>query len=208
MPANLNALIRYKQIDLCLRNPYLKATIAIMQEKCSDQLAEHRGIYKLVSERTIRDDIKTMRSDALNFNAPIVVKDGVYRYSDDQYSIFNTSISEMALLKEIIKLLIEEKDHIKSTELDGILTELSVITGIKIDAKVDTIQMEETLPDVNKYNIRSDYNYNKLKLDLEDFPVIKQMERSRSRPFSEEKLTRKSIYLWEKVFEVIEYYKR
>jgi len=50
MPTNLNALIRYKQIDKELRNPYLKSTIKSLQEACSKQLEEHRGIYKLIAD--------------------------------------------------------------------------------------------------------------------------------------------------------------
>ena len=133
MPANLNALIRYKQIDLCLKNPYLKATIEVMQEKCSDQLAEHRGIYKLISERTIRDDIRVMRSDAMGFNAPIVVHHGVYSYEEKDYSIFSTSISEMDLLMKVTRLLIQERENINSTKLNVLLKELSGITGIRIE---------------------------------------------------------------------------
>jgi hypothetical protein len=146
MPANLNALIRYKQIDLCLKNPYLKATIEVMQEKCSDQLAEHRGIYKQISERTIRDDIRVMRSDAMGFNAPIVVHHGVYSYEDKDYSIFSTSISEMDLLKEVVNLLIQERVNIKSAKLNVLLKELSGITGIKIyeEKKTDGLYSENT----------------------------------------------------------------
>lgn len=73
MPTNLNALIRYKQIDKELSNPYLKTTIHSLQIACSNQLAEHRGVYKLVAERTIRDDIRVMRSSALGFNAQKMV---------------------------------------------------------------------------------------------------------------------------------------
>ena len=124
MPANLNALIRYKQIDLCLRNKFVNCTIERMQEKCSEQLAEHRGIYKLVSERTIREDLKTMRGSALGFNAPIVVKEGVYSYNDDSYSIFKTSIEDSSLLKMILELLLQEQDKIKNPNLNTVLKQL------------------------------------------------------------------------------------
>jgi len=146
MPANLNALIRYKQIDLCLKNSYLKATIAVMQEKCSDQLAEHRGVYKQISERTIRDDIRVMRSDAMGFNAPIVVHHGVYSYEDKDYSIFSTSISEMDLLMKVTRLLIEERENIKNTKLKGLLKELTGITGIEVGkTEFEILESEQVL---------------------------------------------------------------
>lgn len=78
MPTNLNALIRYKQIDKCLHNRYVPCTIARLQEACSEALGEHRGIYRQISERTIRDDLRVMKSDMLGFNAPIVFKGGYY----------------------------------------------------------------------------------------------------------------------------------
>ena len=131
MPQNLNALIRYKQIDSCLRNPYLKATIEILQRKCTEQLEEHRGLYKLVSERTIRDDIRVMRSGALGFNAPIVVSQGVYFYEDSNYSIFNVKVIDLELLKTITQLLVKEKKHIKNHELLLMIARLMELTGVE-----------------------------------------------------------------------------
>jgi hypothetical protein len=129
MPTNLNAIIRYKQIDACLRNQFIKATIELLQEKCSEQLGEFRGIYKHVSERTIRDDIRIMRSNALGFNAPIVVNDGVYTYSNENYSIFNSPINELDLLKQILLLLLAEKDNIKSVNLQNVINSITKIVG-------------------------------------------------------------------------------
>ena len=131
MPSNLNALIRYKQIDKCLRNKFVKCTIMRMQEMCSEQLAEYRGIYKLISERSIREDIKTMRGSSLGFNAPIVVKDGMYSYSDESYSIFKSSIDDIELLKKVMLLLLGERENITNPRLKGVLVELSDKTGIE-----------------------------------------------------------------------------
>ena len=113
MPTNLNALIRYKQIDACLRNPYVKCTIERLQEVCSEAMGEFRGIYKLVSERTIRDDIRVMRSNILGFNAPIEFEDGNYIYYKEDYSIFKTPVTEVQLLKDILKILLERNDNIE-----------------------------------------------------------------------------------------------
>jgi hypothetical protein len=131
MPQNLNALIRYKQIDLCLRNPYLKATIEVLQRKCSEQLGEHRGVYKLVSERTIREDIRVMRSDALGFEAPILVKDGIYTYEDPNYSIFNTAVHDLDILTTLTKLLVKEKKHLNNPVLLEMIERLMELTGIE-----------------------------------------------------------------------------
>ena len=49
MPANKNALIRYKTIDRCLRNKYRRWTLDDLVEACSDALYEMEGITKGVS---------------------------------------------------------------------------------------------------------------------------------------------------------------
>ena len=62
MPANKNALIRYKTIDRCLRNRLLRWTIADLTEACSDALYEMAGIIKGVSVRSAPCDLHTKRS--------------------------------------------------------------------------------------------------------------------------------------------------
>ena len=52
MPANRNALIRYKTIDNCLRNPYRRWTLEDLVDACSDALYEYEGIDKGISKRT------------------------------------------------------------------------------------------------------------------------------------------------------------
>lgn len=71
MPANKNALIRYKTIDNCLRNRYRRWTIDDLVEACSDALYDCEGISKGVSLRTVQNDLQIMRSDKLGYNAPI-----------------------------------------------------------------------------------------------------------------------------------------
>lgn len=95
MPLNKNALIRYKTIDRCLRNRYRRWTLDDLVEACSDALYEMEGITKGVSTRTVQGDLQIMRSDKLGYYAPIEVYDNkYYRYSDPDYSISNSPISE------------------------------------------------------------------------------------------------------------------
>lgn len=94
MPANKNALIRYKTIDRCLRNKYRRWTLDDLVEACSDALYEMEGITRGVSVRTVQADIQIMRSDKLGYEAPIEVYDNkFYRYADEDYSITNSSLS-------------------------------------------------------------------------------------------------------------------
>lgn len=70
MPANKNALIRYKTIDNCLRNKYRRWTIDNLVDACCDALYDMEGITKGVSLRTVQADLQIMRSDKLGYNAP------------------------------------------------------------------------------------------------------------------------------------------
>lgn len=113
MPANKNALIRYKTIDNCLRNKYRRWTLDDLVEACSDALYDMEGITKGVCSRTVQMDIQIMRSDKLGYNAPIEVYDRIYyRYADPNYSITDMplSIDDYKLIKEAIVLLENKND--------------------------------------------------------------------------------------------------
>lgn len=80
MPANKNALIRYKTIDNCLRNHYRRWTLDDLVEACSEALYDAEGITKGVPLRTVQSNIQVRCSDKLGYNAPIeVYKHKYYR---------------------------------------------------------------------------------------------------------------------------------
>ena len=128
MPANKNALIRYKTIDRCLRNRYRRWTLDDLVDACCDALLDMEGITKGVCARTVQMDIQIMRSDKLGYNAPIVVYDKIYyTYADPDYSITEMplSIDDCKLIKEAITLL-GDKDN------------LDTVRTMKVLAKVKT----------------------------------------------------------------------
>ena len=57
MPVNKNALIRYKTIDNCLRNPFRRWTVEDLVDACSDALYEFEGIRRGVSLRTVQKSL-------------------------------------------------------------------------------------------------------------------------------------------------------
>lgn len=127
MPANKNALIRYKTIDRCLRNRYRRWTLDDLVEACSDALYDMEGITKGVSTRTVQADLQIMRSDKLGYYAPIEVYDNkYYRYSDPDYSISNTPISseDYDLVVRAIETIKEYKTNGDVEKLDEILLEV------------------------------------------------------------------------------------
>ena len=135
MPANLNALIRYRTIDKCLSNPYRTWTIEDLMEACSKALEENRGIYSGISERTIREDIRVMRSDILGFNAPIVQTDGNYYYEDRSYSIFHVKIREGDLLGRILTFIREIQSEIQHPDMEDIIERISLAISEHEDLK-------------------------------------------------------------------------
>lgn len=124
MPANKNALIRYKTIDRCLRNRYRRWTLDDLVDACSDALYDMEGITKGVSTRTVQADIQIMRSDKLGYYAPIEVYDNkYYRYSDPEYSISNTPITtdDYDLVVKAIEVIKEYKENGDVDKLDEVL---------------------------------------------------------------------------------------
>ncbi|GAB3575739.1 WYL domain-containing protein [Spirosoma luteolum] len=100
MPANRNALIRYKTIDACLRNRQRKWTLDALVDAVSAVLYDYEGIDKGISRRTIQADLQLMRSDKLGYYAPIIVQEKkYYTYDDPTYSITNLPLSESDLTR-------------------------------------------------------------------------------------------------------------
>lgn len=126
MPANRNALIRYKTIDACLKNRFRKWPLEDIIEKVSETLYEYEGI-DTISKRTIQADIQMMRSDKLGYFAPIVVLDKkYYTYEDPNYSITNIPISEIDLsrMNEAVEMLKQFKGFSHFESLNEVVQKL------------------------------------------------------------------------------------
>lgn len=127
MPANRNALVRYKTIDACLRNRQRKWALEDLVEKVSDTLYEYEGIDKGISIRTIQADIQMMRSDKLGYFAPIIVIDKkYYTYEDPKYSITNIPISnsDLGRMNEAVELLKQFKGFSHFNQLNEVVQKL------------------------------------------------------------------------------------
>ncbi len=147
MPTNLNALIRYKTIDTLLQGGAVHYSIDKLQLACSEALAEQRGVYKMVSERTIRDDIRVMRSDILGYNAPIVVKEGRYTYANPNFSIQNTSVASNKLLLELGALIRDEFGRIDQKRAKLLLEKIDAFTSsIYSSEELDTDEVSKQAP--------------------------------------------------------------
>jgi hypothetical protein len=126
MPANKNALIRYKTIDRCLRNRFRRWTIEDLTDACSAALNEMEGISKGVSIRTVQGDLQIMRSDKLGYEAPIEVYDRIYyRYADPDYSINGMPLTEDDC--RLLKLAVEMLDDDGKTTVNEVRDVLSLV---------------------------------------------------------------------------------
>lgn len=103
MPQNKNVFLRYKILDSCFSSGRTDYTIERLHDKIEDALG-----YR-ISERQLREDIRNMREI---YYAPIVkrIYEGhrfYYCYSDPQFSIYRTDLSdeEFAALRSTIEIL-------------------------------------------------------------------------------------------------------
>ena len=127
MPANRNALIRYKVIDACLQRRNRKWTLDDLIDAVSEALYEYEGRNAGISKRTIQADIQMMRSDKLGYFAPIMVVDKkYYTYEDPTYSITNIPVSQADLgrMNEAVELLKQFKGFSHFSQLNEVVQKL------------------------------------------------------------------------------------
>lgn len=127
MPANRNALLRYKTIDACLRNRQRRWTLDDLIHEVSEALYEYEGIERGVARRTIQQDLQMMRSDKLGYEAPIiVVNKKFYIYADPDYTITNIPITEDDLeqMATAIAILRQFKGFSAFDDLNGLVHKL------------------------------------------------------------------------------------
>ena len=106
----------------------------LIVDACSDALYDMEGITKGVSTRTVQGDIQIMRSDKLGYYAPIEVYDNkYYRYSDPDYSITNTPISE-----DDYNLIVIAVKTIDDYRVNGDIEKLNDVLG-KVKEKLNTL---------------------------------------------------------------------
>jgi len=134
MPTNKNALLRYQILDRCFSNRYRKYTIEDLVDTVNEVFYDLYGSE--VSERQIRDDIKSMR-ERVAYDAPIVAvpfdgKRCYYRYSDPNFTIFNNelTVEEITKLSSTINMLGRYRGG-ANRWLEEVISNLELRFGIK-----------------------------------------------------------------------------
>jgi len=114
MATNKNALIRYKILDSCFRNPGKRYFIDNLIEECEKVLAEIDPETKGISRRQIFDDISFMESAegwSIDLERHKEGKKVFYRYKDLSFSINNMPLNEVEInqLKDALDILTQFK---------------------------------------------------------------------------------------------------
>lgn len=162
MPANKNALIRYKTIDNCLRNRYRRWTLNDLVDACCDALYDMEGIRKGVSVRTVQGDIQMMRSDKLGYNAPIeVYEHKYYRYSDPGYSITEMPLSQndYEVMQEAVDMLRQLQDFDQFSEMNDVVSRLQDKLSVAKNNRKPIVHFDN-VPDLKGLKLLNPlYNY-------------------------------------------------
>ena len=114
MSTNKNALIRYKVLDNCFRNPGRRYFINDLIQECEKILAQIDPESKGISRRQIFDDISFMESSegwSVDLERHKDGKKVFYRYQDLSFSINNMPLNEVEInqLKEAVDILTQFK---------------------------------------------------------------------------------------------------
>lgn len=110
MATNKNAILRYKILDRCFRNPGKRYFIDDLIDECSNVLLEKHPESNGISRRQIFEDIAFMESNdgwAIELEKKRIGKKIYYRYKDSRYSINNMPLNEVEInnLKSAVEIL-------------------------------------------------------------------------------------------------------
>jgi predicted DNA-binding transcriptional regulator YafY len=111
MAINKHQIIRYNRLDRCFKNFGREYSFEDLLEAVNEAIVEHDSTSSGVQTRTLREDIKFMRSES-GYNAPIETIKGsnginYYRYDDKKFSINNSPLNdtEAQQLKNAVSIL-------------------------------------------------------------------------------------------------------
>lgn len=135
MPVNKNALLRYRILDRCFSDRHHYYDIEELVDKVNEAFLDMYG--KSVSLRQIRADISYMK-DWAAYDAPIeaIPYDGkkcYYRYSNPDFSIFNSDLSneEVVKLRSTIEMLGRFRGIPGNAWLEEVISNLEYRFGVK-----------------------------------------------------------------------------
>ena len=141
MAQTRNAQLRYRVLDRCFRNRESPKSFEELKKEIDRVLGDLDNNIPLISDRTLREDIRIMR-DPSGFNAPIVARkvgndQFRYYYSDPKFSIFKTALSEKDVdtLQSTIEMLGRYRGLPSTAWLEEIISSLELRFDLKVSHK-------------------------------------------------------------------------
>ena len=141
MAQTRNAQLRYRVLDRCFRNRVSPKTFEELKKEIDRVLGDLDNNIPLISDRTLREDIRIMRAPS-GFNAPIVARkvgndQFRYYYSDPKFSIFKTALSEKDVdtLQSTIEMLGRYRGLPSTAWLEEIISSLELRFDLKVSHK-------------------------------------------------------------------------
>lgn len=126
MATNKNAAIRYRIIDSCLSNSHRRYTFNDLLDAINTQLREIHGPQSEIKIRTLREDIRHLRSPE-GGKAPIETykKDGktYYRYGQKDFKLYNQGLNAAEVQQ--LKTALDTLSKIEGVPQMGWVQELS-----------------------------------------------------------------------------------
>jgi len=148
MPTNKHALIRYRVIDRSLRNIDRQWNWSTLAEACALEIQKTTNEKVSLSERTIKGDISSMRTDeALGYYAPIEYdrKEKSYYYSDRNYSITEAPLnkSDSNELKSVLSMLRQFTGFRHLEGIENIIHKLELLVYESRGEEKQIVQIEQ-----------------------------------------------------------------
>lgn len=146
MPTNLQAQLRLKTIDKCLRDKTRVYSMDDLMDVVTEALHSYKVKVTRIGRRTVYKDIAYMRK---HFNAEIeITKELGYYYTNPTFSIFKTDLkkTDVELIKEVIGTLntISSKEHFQG--LDEALNTLEEAYNLNVQPDTKSVILFETSP--------------------------------------------------------------
>jgi predicted DNA-binding transcriptional regulator YafY len=129
MPTNLQALIRYRTIDECLRRTDRRWSVNDLAEACGEALRRYNGKdTDDPSRRMVFYDLRYMKDPEQGLNAPIeyIQEEKSYRYTHNDFSIFQNPLRQEELegLQHALNILRQFRGFHHLNGLENIITKL------------------------------------------------------------------------------------
>jgi len=132
----VNRDVRFRVLDRCFGDFNHEYTIDDLLRECNDALSNNG--MSLISERTLRDDIKYMETNPM-WNVQLLGRDEFsrshqryYRYAERGYSIYNREFDadDVTSLNEAVNILNRFIGMPQFDWMAGLVSKLSMMTGV------------------------------------------------------------------------------